>query len=69
MTFAGFPSQTQNTAIPHVFFTDVLPRLGHDPMTLGVTLYAFQALQRQARVSALSRRRRPHRRARHARRT
>jgi DnaD/phage-associated family protein len=47
VTFAGFPARTQNTAIPHVFFTDVLPRLAHDPVTLGVTLYALQAMQRK----------------------
>ena len=47
MTFAGFPARTQNTAIPHVFFSDVLPRLAHDPVALGVTLFAFQALQRK----------------------
>lgn len=45
--FAGFPSKAQATAIPHVFFSDVLPRLAHDPVALGVTLYALQALQRK----------------------
>ena len=47
MTFAGFPSNAQATAIPHVFFSDVLPRLAHDAVALGVTLYAMQALQRK----------------------
>jgi DnaD/phage-associated family protein len=47
VTFAGFPARAQATAIPHVFFADVLPRLAHDPVALGVTLYALQALQRK----------------------
>jgi DnaD/phage-associated family protein len=47
MTFAGFPSNAQAIAIPHVFFSDVLPRLAHDPVALGVTLYALQALHRK----------------------
>jgi DnaD/phage-associated family protein len=47
VTFAGFPSRAQATAVPHVFFSDVLPRLAHDPVALGVTLYAMQALQRK----------------------
>ncbi len=50
MTFAGFPSRAQATAIPHVFFSDVLPLLAHDPVALGVTLYALQALQRKKGV-------------------
>jgi DnaD/phage-associated family protein len=47
VTFAGFPARAQATAIPHVFFADVLPRLAHDPVALGVALYALQALQRK----------------------
>lgn len=46
MTFAGFPSRPQSTAIPSVFFTDVLPQLA-DPVALGVTLYAFNVLSRK----------------------
>ena len=47
MSFAGFPARSQATAIPNVFFSDVLPRLAHDPVALGVTLFAFRALQRK----------------------
>jgi DNA replication protein len=47
VTFAGFPARPQAATIPHVFFSDVLPRLAHDAVALGVTLYAFQALQRK----------------------
>lgn len=47
MTFAGFPARAQATAIPNVFFSDLLPRLAHDAIALGVTLYAFHALQRK----------------------
>jgi DnaD/phage-associated family protein len=45
--FGGFPARAQATAIPHVFFTDLLPQLAHDAVTLGVTLYAFHALRRK----------------------
>jgi DnaD/phage-associated family protein len=45
MTFAGFPSRAQSTAIPNVFFTDVLPRLADDSAAVGVVLYAFKVLQ------------------------
>ena len=45
MTFAGFPSRPQSTAIPNVFFTDVLPLLADDIVAVGVALYAFKALQ------------------------
>jgi DnaD/phage-associated family protein len=45
--FAGFPPRAQATAIPHVFFSDLLPLLAHDAVALGVTLYAFQALRRK----------------------
>jgi DnaD/phage-associated family protein len=44
--FAGFPSRPQATAIPNVFFTDVLPGLG-DPIALGVALFAFNVLARK----------------------
>ena len=44
MTFAGFPSSGRATAIPSVFFSDVLPRLADDPAVVGVALYAFNAL-------------------------
>jgi DnaD/phage-associated family protein len=47
VTFAGFPARAQATAIPHVFFTDLLPQLAHDAVALGVTLYAFNALRRK----------------------
>ncbi len=47
MTFAGFPANAKATAIPAVFFSDLLPRLAHDAVALGVTLYAFHALQRK----------------------
>jgi len=43
--FSGFPARAEATAIPRVFFTDVLPRLADDATALGVTLYAFKALQ------------------------
>ena len=47
MTFAGFPARAQATPIPHVFFSELLPRLAHDAVALGVMLYAFQALHRK----------------------
>lgn len=47
MTFAGFPSSGKATAIPNVFFSDVLPRLSGDPVALGVVLYAFKVLLRK----------------------
>ncbi len=47
MTFAGFPSSGKATAIPNVFFSDVLPHLSGDPVALGVVLYAFSALLRK----------------------
>ena len=43
--FQGFPSSGKATAIPNVFFTDVLPRLAGDGVAVGVALYAFKALQ------------------------
>ena len=43
--FAGFPARVEATAIPRVFFTDVLPLLADDVGAIGVTLYAFKALQ------------------------
>lgn len=43
MTFAGFPSGGKATAIPNVFFTDLLPLL-KDSADLAVVLCAFRAL-------------------------
>ncbi len=43
--FAGFPASAEATAIPKVFFTDLLPQLAGDVAALGVALYAFKALQ------------------------
>jgi DnaD/phage-associated family protein len=43
VTFAGFPSRPQSTAIPNVFFSDLLPQIT-DPGTLTVILCAFHAL-------------------------
>ena len=45
--FTGFPVRVQATPIPNVFFSDLLPRLAHDAVALGVTLYAFNALHRK----------------------
>jgi len=47
VTFAGFPARPQSTAIPNVFFSDLLPRLADDPASIGVTLYAFNVLARK----------------------
>ena len=47
MTFAGFPARAQATAIPNVFFSDVLPKLANDPAAVGVALYAFNVLMRK----------------------
>ncbi|MBI2723988.1 MAG: DnaD domain protein [Chloroflexi bacterium] len=44
MTFTGFPARAQATAIPNVFFSDLLPHL-RDRADIGVALYAFRALQ------------------------
>jgi DNA replication protein len=44
-TFTGFPARAEATAIPNVFFADVLPRLADDPLAVGVALYAFRLLQ------------------------
>ena len=43
--FQGFPSSGKATAIPNVFFADVLPRLAGDAVAVGVALFAFKALQ------------------------
>jgi DNA replication protein len=43
MTFAGFPSRGRATAIPDVFFTDVMPALT-DGASLAVTLVAMKVL-------------------------
>ena len=45
MTFSGFTASARATAIPNVFFSDVLPLLADDPAALGVTLYTLKALQ------------------------
>jgi DnaD/phage-associated family protein len=47
VTFGGFPSRAQATAIPNVFFSDVLPVLADDPAAVGVALHAFNALMRK----------------------
>jgi len=47
VTFAGFPARPQATAIPNVFFSDVLPRFAGDAVALGVTLYALHLLARK----------------------
>ena len=44
--FPGFPAGAHATAIPNVFFSDLLGRLD-DPAELLVTLYAFYALGRR----------------------
>ena len=46
MTFAGFPARPQATPLPHVFFSDLLPKLT-EPLALAVTLLAFHALGRK----------------------
>ncbi len=45
MTFAGFPARAQATAIPNVFFADLMPQLARDPVALGMALHAFRLLQ------------------------
>jgi DnaD/phage-associated family protein len=47
VTFAGFPARPHATAIPNVFFSDVMPRLADDAASLGVALYAFNAFARK----------------------
>lgn len=44
--FPGFPARAQATAIPNVFFSDVLPHLA-DPTQVAVALYAFFLLGAQ----------------------
>jgi DnaD/phage-associated family protein len=46
VTFGGFPARAQATAIPNVFFSDLLPELA-DASALGVVLYAFNVLSRK----------------------
>jgi DnaD/phage-associated family protein len=46
--FAGFPARARATAVPNVFFSDLLPRLADDPAALGVMLYAFNLLARKS---------------------
>ncbi len=43
--FAGFPASAEATAIPKVFFSDLLPQLADDTAAVGVALYAFKLLQ------------------------
>lgn len=45
-TFAGFPSRAQSTAIPNVFFSDLLPQLT-DPGSLAVAVCALHAIGRR----------------------
>jgi DnaD/phage-associated family protein len=45
--FSGFPSRAQATAIPHVFFSDVLPAYHGDADGLGVALYALHLIARK----------------------
>lgn len=45
MTFAGFPSRAHATAIPNVFFSDLMPKLANSPTSLFVILHAFKILQ------------------------
>jgi len=44
--FAGFPAGAHATAIPNVFFSELLPKL-RDPDELRVILYAFFAMSRR----------------------
>jgi DnaD/phage-associated family protein len=51
VTFAGFPSRAQATAIPNVFFSDLLPQFADDAAStavasMAVALYAFHVLGR-----------------------
>ncbi len=43
MTFPGFPSRAKATAIPNVFFSDVVPMMADEPFSLIVTLFAIKA--------------------------
>ena len=43
--FGGFPARAEATAIPKVLFSDILPQMADDAVSLGVVLYAFKALQ------------------------
>ncbi|HYM15871.1 MAG TPA: DnaD domain protein [Dehalococcoidia bacterium] len=43
--FIGFPARAEATAIPRVFFTDIMPLLADDPIALGVILHAIKVLQ------------------------
>ena len=44
--FGGFPARPQSAAIPHVFFTDVMPRLT-DAVALAVAVSAFHLLAKK----------------------
>ena len=43
--FPGFPARSEKTAIPSVFFSDLLPQLAAEPQSIAVALYAFRLLQ------------------------
>lgn len=45
--FTGFPARAKSTAIPNVFFTDLLPHLAGDPVALTVTLAALHAISKR----------------------
>jgi DnaD/phage-associated family protein len=45
--FTGFPARAKSTAIPNVFFTDVLPQLAGDAVALTVTLAALHAISKR----------------------
>jgi DnaD/phage-associated family protein len=47
VTFAGFPARSRATAIPNVFFSDVLPLLADDAAAMGVALYALNLFARK----------------------
>ena len=51
--FAGFPARAQATAIPNVFFTDVLPRLAGDAVARGRGAVRVQGAAGEAREPAL----------------
>lgn len=46
MSFSGFPARPQSTAIPNVFFSDLLPHLTA-PGALAVAITAFNVLSRK----------------------
>jgi DnaD/phage-associated family protein len=46
-TFTGFPARAKSTAIPYVFFTDVLPQLAGDGPALTVVLCALHCISKR----------------------